>query len=84
MATRVAPAGHLTPAFQVLPRCDQQRLDVDVDEPPSSEPFASGPLLGLSEQWLHPDVARPERFLVGGRPLVATDASQILVRVRSG
>lgn len=56
-----APTGRLEPAFQVLPRCHQQRLDVHGDEAPQPEPSQSVPLLGLKRT-----AAPPRRCVSSG------------------
>ena len=57
----------------VLPGGDQQRLDVYLLQHPEPEPAQTVPVLGFTEQWLHPHPTFSQSFLVGEGATVALD-----------
>jgi hypothetical protein len=65
------------PALQVLPRRDQQRLDVDVNQVPQPKLPQAMPRPGFREEGLDPRIALPECLLAGGRPSVAADTIEV-------
>src|SRR4051812_45854420 len=64
--------------LQVLPRRDQQPLDVDVLQASPPEATQAMPELSLGKQRLHPDLALAHRFLVGLGGVITTDSFQVV------